>query len=192
MAAAMSLLRLGLSRGPLCPKRSLWAKWMVATKVPHVPPVRLTANVAPMELMFYFPSDPTVIFQDERNRGIEALPDLLTEIERFGARVLRVDLSSLSAEQRFHEYVKATIPAIHKRYEVKRMFGTARHSACWFGIQVPALLVKETVDAVGDTYPHRKSRNNVVTIHQFLTSAVVALKQGHLMIRRDHQQEGDA
>jgi len=139
MAAAMSLLRLGLSRGPLCPKRSLWAKWMVATKVPHVPPVRLTANVAPMELMFYFPSDPTVIFQDERNRGIEALPDLLTEIERFGARVLRVDLSSLSAEQRFHEYVKATIPAIHKRYEVKRMFGTARHSACWFGIQVPAL-----------------------------------------------------
>jgi hypothetical protein len=136
-----------------------------------------------MELTFYFPSDPTVIFQDERNQGIEAVSDLLTQIECFGTRVLRVDLSSLSGEQRFHEYVKATIPAIHKKYEVKRIFGTARHSACWFGIQVPALVVKEAVDAVGDTYPHRKSRNTVVTIHQFLSGAVAALKQDHLTIR---------
>src|SRR5690348_13102895 len=113
----------------------------------------------PMELTLYSPSDPAVLFQDERNQGIEAVPDLLTQIERFGASVLGVDLCSLSAEQRFHEYVKATIPAIHKKYEVKRIFGTARPCACWFRIQVPALLVKETVDAVGDTYPHRQSRN---------------------------------
>lgn len=145
-----------------------------------------------MELTFYFSCDPTVLFQDERNRGIEAVADLLTQVERFGARVLRVDSSALSAEQRFQEYVKATIPAVHKKYEVKRIFGTARHSACWFGIQVPALVVKESVDAVGDTYPHRKSQNTIVTIHQFLASAVMALKQGHLTIRRAQQQEGDA
>jgi hypothetical protein len=70
------------------------------------------------------PSDPTVLFQDERNQGIEAIPDLLTQIERFGAGVLQADLCSLSAEHRFHEYVNATIPAIHKKYEVKRIFGT--------------------------------------------------------------------
>ena len=144
-----------------------------------------------MELTLYFPSDPTVLFQDERNRGIEAIPALLKQIERFGARVLQVDLCSRSAEQRFQEYAKAIIPAVHKKYEVKRIFGTARHSACWFGIQVPALVVKETVDAVGDTYPHRKSGNTIVTIHQFLTAAVAALKQSHLTIQRDQQEEGD-
>jgi hypothetical protein len=144
-----------------------------------------------MELTLYFPSDPTVLFQDERNRGIEAIPALLEQLERIGATVRRVDLRPVSAEQRFHEYAKATIPAVHKKYEVKRIFGTARHSACWFGIQVPALVVKETVDAVGDTYPHRKSGSTIVTIHQFLTAAVAALKQSHLTIRRDQQEEGD-
>ena len=145
-----------------------------------------------MELTLYFPSDPTLLFHDERNRGIEAVPALLEQLECVGARVRRVDIRPLSSEQRFHEYTKATIPAVHKKYEVKRIFGTARHSACWFGIQVPALVVKETVDAVGDTYPHRKSENTIVTIHQFLAAAVVALEQGHLTIRRDQQQEGDA
>src|SRR5215471_8909548 len=115
-----------------------------------------------MELTFYFPSDPTLLIQDERNRGIEAVPGLLEQLERFGARVHRVDLRLLSAEQRFQEYTKVTIPAIHKKYEVKRMFGTNRRSACWFGMQVPELVVKETADAVGDTYPHRKSQNTVV------------------------------
>jgi hypothetical protein len=144
-----------------------------------------------MELTLYFPSDPTILFQDERNRGIEAVPTLLEQLERVGAMVRRIDLRPLSAEERFHEYTKATIPAVHKKYEVKRIFGTARHSACWFGIQVPALVVKETVDAVGDTYPHRKSGNVIVTIHQFLTAATAALKQGHITIRCDQQEEGD-
>ena len=138
-----------------------------------------------MELTFYFPSDATVLFQDERNRGIEAVPSLLEQLERFGARVRRIDLSLLTTEQRFHEYAKATIPAVHKKYEVKRIFGTIRRSACWFGQQVPALVVKETVDTVGDTYPHRGSGNTVVTIHQFLTAAVAALEQDRLTIGRE-------
>jgi hypothetical protein len=114
------------------------------------------------------------------------------QLERFGASLRRVDIRTMSAEQRFHEYTKATIPAVHKKYEVKRMFGANRHSACWFGLQVPALLVKETVDAVGDTYPHRKSANTLVTIHEFLAAAVAALKQDRLTARRKQQQEGDA
>jgi hypothetical protein len=128
-----------------------------------------------VELKFYFPSDPTLLFQDERNKGIEAVPALLERVEGLGAEVLRVDASKLSMERRFNEYAKATIPAVHKKYEVKRIFGTNRRSACWFGLQVPALVVKETVNAVGDTYPHRKSGNIVVTIHQFLTAALATL-----------------
>jgi len=51
----------------------------------------------------------------------------------------------------------------------------------WFGRQVPALVVKQAADSVGDTYPHRESGNLVVTIHQFLTGALAALAptRGH-------------
>jgi hypothetical protein len=125
-----------------------------------------------MKLTFYCPSDPALPFQDERNRGIDAVPSLLERLERKGARIRRIDPGTLSAERRFEEYARATIPAIYKKYEVKRIFGTNRHSACWFGLQVPALIVKQNPDDVGDTYPHRKSGNTIVTIHQFLTAAL--------------------
>lgn len=139
---------------------------------PHVHRVRLYANVRSMELTFYLPSDPAIPFQDERNRGMDAVPALLERLERRGAHVRRIDPLTLTAERRFEEYTKATIPAVYKKYEVKRVFGTNRHSACWFGLQVPALVVKPTPDAVGDTYPHRESGNRIVTIHEFLTATV--------------------
>ena len=128
-----------------------------------------------MELTFYYPLDLAIVFQDDRNKGIEAVPALLEELERRGATVNKIDPSTLSNDQRIHEYSKAIIPAVYKKYEVKRVFGTNRHSACWFGLQVPALVVKRTSDDVGDTYPHRKSPNTVVTIHDFLTTALAAL-----------------
>jgi len=136
-----------------------------------------------VELTFYFPSDPAIPFQDERNRGIEAVSALLELLERRGARVRRIDPLKLSAEQRFEEYTKATIPAIYKKYEVKRVFGTNRHSACWFGAQVPALVVKPTQDAVGDTYPRREAGNRIVTIHEFLSAAVASADEEHIRHR---------
>ncbi|MBF6570976.1 MAG: hypothetical protein IVW54_19090 [Candidatus Binataceae bacterium] len=130
-----------------------------------------------MDLTFYCGSDPTLLFHDERNNGIEAVPALLQKLESKGVNIRRIDPRPLTGEQRFHEYTKATIPAVYKKYEVKRIFGTNRHSACWFGVQVPALLVKHDDDEVGDTYPHRKSRNIVVTIHEFLTSTLGVLEK---------------
>lgn len=147
---------------------------LLPDRAPPVHRVRLYANVCAMELTFYFPSDSAIPFQDERNRGIDAVPALLERLERRGGRVHRIDPLKLSAERRFEEYTKATIPAIYKKYEVKRVFGTNRHSACWFGLQVPALVVKESSDSVGDTYPHRESRNTIVTIYQFLSAAVAS------------------
>jgi len=136
-----------------------------------------------MELTFYFPSDSAIPFDDDRNRGLDAVPALLDRLERRGVRVRRVDPLKLSAERRFEEYSKATIPAIYKKYEVKRVFGTNRHSACWFGLQVPALVVKPTADAVGDTYPHRESGNRIVTIHEFLSVAVATADDAHNPVR---------
>ncbi len=133
-----------------------------------------------MELTFYFPSDPAMLFQDDRNRGIDAVPHLLEELERRGARVRRIDPLKLSAEQRIEEYTKATIPAIYKKYEVRTIFGTNRRSACLFGLQVPALVVRPTPGAVGDTYPHRERPDTIVTIRDFLSNALAnpASEQG--------------
>jgi len=47
------------------------------------------------------------------------------------------------------------------------MLGTNRHSGCFFGAEVPALLVTNA-DSPGDTYSHRKG-NRIVAIRSFLT-----------------------
>lgn len=126
-----------------------------------------------MELIFIYPPNLAMVFQDERNKGIEVVPVLLSELERKGAKIHRIDPSTLTQDQRIHEYSRAIVPAVYKKYEVKRIFGTNRHSACWFGVQVPALIVKRGAeDIVGDTYPHRERSNSLVTIHDFLTSAL--------------------
>jgi hypothetical protein len=67
------------------------------------------------------------------------------------------------------------LPAVYKHYEVKRMLGTNRHSGCFFGAEVPALVVTDG-DSVGDTYPHRKG-NQIVTIRDFLTSLLASDNQ---------------
>jgi hypothetical protein len=130
-----------------------------------------------MELTFYCASDPAVRFNDARNRGIEVVRSLLEELERRGVKVRRIEPSTLSSEQLLDAYAQATIPAICKKYEVKRIFGTNQRSACWFGCEVPALLVKQTPDDIGDTYPHSTAENVVVTIHEFVTGALAAIRQ---------------
>lgn len=128
-----------------------------------------------MELTFYCASDPAVRFSDARNKGIEVVRSLLEELERRGVKVRTIDPRTLSSEQLLDAYAQATIPAICKKYDVKRIFGMKQHSACWFGCQVPALLVKETPDDIGDTYPHNTAENVLVTIHEFVTGALAAL-----------------
>lgn len=125
-----------------------------------------------MDIVLYRPSDPTIPFRDERfNSRFEEVPALLEQLGRKGANVQTIDPDTLSAQELYSAYTRATIPAVYKKYEVRRVFGTNRHSACWFGRHVPALVVKGDADDVGDTYPHMKGRT-VVTIHEFLTKAL--------------------
>lgn len=131
---------------------------------------------AVMELTFYCTSDPTVRFQDARNKGIEVVRSLLEELERRGVKVRTIDPRTLSSEQLLDAYAQARVPAICKKYDVKKVFGTSQHSTCWFGCQVPALLVKQTPDDIGDTYPHSTGENVVVTIYEFVTGVLAALR----------------
>jgi hypothetical protein len=120
-----------------------------------------------MEFTYYASSDPKQQpFAGEINEGIDLVPQLLKRLEGKGHTLTLTDTSTLNDENRIKSYVRATMPAVYKHYEVKRMFGTNRHSACFFGAQVPALLVVDG-DSVGDTYPHRKGKA-VKTIHSFL------------------------
>ncbi len=126
-----------------------------------------------MELTFFYPSDPAIVlYQHPQNRGIDAVPALLEEFQRRGVTVQRIDLTPMTEQERFHEYSRACTPAVCKRYEVKRMFGTNRQSALFFGLQVPALIVKQPDDPHGDTYPHRERPNTIVTIYDFLSNAL--------------------
>jgi len=124
-----------------------------------------------MDVIFYRPSDLTIPFRDERNNRFEQVPALLERLRGKGANVQTIDPDTLTAQELYSAYTRATIPAIYWKYEVKRVFGTNRHSACWFGRHVPALTVKRNADDVGDTYPHMKGRT-IVTIHEFLTKAL--------------------
>jgi len=113
-------------------------------------------------------------FSGERNEGIEAVPGLLRQLKEMSLEVEFVDVSNLADNDRFKAYMRVIWPAVHKHYEIKKMFGTNRRSACWFGAEVPALLVIDA-DPVGDTYPHRKG-NRITTIHDFLNGFLATLK----------------
>jgi hypothetical protein len=139
-------------------------------------PGTLAERPFPMELTFYSTSDPALRFGDERNRGIEVVRGLLEELERGGVKVRRIDPRTLTPQQLLDAYAQATIPAICKKYDVKSIFGTSNQLACWFGCQVPALLVEQTRDDVGDTYPHCTADNVVVTIHQFVSETLSAMR----------------
>ena len=126
--------------------------------------------------MIYFSSSDSdrKPFSGERNEGIEAVPGLLRQFREMCLEVEFVDVSNLTDNDRFKAYMRVIWPAVHKHYEIKKMFGTNRRSACWFGAEVPALLVIDA-DPVGDTYPHRKG-NRITTIHDFLIGLLATLK----------------
>jgi hypothetical protein len=126
-----------------------------------------------MNLTYFSSSDPThKALSRDCNMGIEAVPALLGELEARGYGVEFVDISSVSEGNRGKHYKCLVLPAAHKHYEIRKMFGTNQYSACWFGAEVPALHVIDT-DLVGDTYPHKKG-TRITTIHDFLTGLLAA------------------
>lgn len=124
-----------------------------------------------LHLAYFYSSDlRRKPFSNDRNEGIEAVPPLLRQLQASRYPVEFVDTSNLSENDRYQSYMRVTPPATYKHYEIRAMFGTNEHSACWFGAEVPALLVTDA-GAVGDTYPHRKG-NHIATIHDFLTALI--------------------
>ncbi len=120
-----------------------------------------------MKLTYFWSSDTTrKPFSADRNEGIEAVPHLLKELRARGCDVESVDTANMTEKQRFESYSHVALPAVYKHYDIRKMLGTNRRSACWFGAEVPALLAADS-DSIGDAYPHRKE-SRITTIHGFL------------------------
>ena len=105
------------------------------------------------------------------NKGMDAIPTLLKQARKMGLDVKEVDTANQTEKTRNESYLRVTMPAVHKRYELRKLLGTNRRSGCWFGAEVPALHVTSAGDVIGDTYPHRKGKR-VTTIHEFLVKLV--------------------
>jgi len=121
-----------------------------------------------MKLSYFWSSDDArKPFPGEQNEGIEAVRRLLEEVRAKGADVEFVDTAQFTEKARIEAYSRVALPAVYRHYEIKRMLGTNRRSGCFFGAEVPALLVTDR-DSPGDTYPHREG-HRIVTIHSYLS-----------------------
>jgi len=108
------------------------------------------------------------------NEGIEQVMDLLQEARRRGIEVEIVDARSLSQEDLAEAYNHAVLPSVWKRVGIRRVFGTRRSSATFFGTGVPALLAYERGRQYpSDVYPHREG-NRIITIRDFLMRLLAA------------------
>jgi hypothetical protein len=122
-----------------------------------------------MKLVYYFSSKRQPIAID-RNEGVEDVPKLLKRLDAKGHRVEMKDTAAMTEQQRNKAYISAIVPAVYRHYELRKMFGSNRISGCFFGAEVPALLVTDG-DSVGDTYPHRRE-DRISTIRSFLSELV--------------------
>ena len=93
---------------------------------------------------------------------------LLQQLETLGISWEAIETSTMSGEELSNLYTEAIGPAVYKKYHLRQVFGSKRHSGFLFGKGVPALLVYEPgKQDPSDVYPHRAG-NRIVTIRAFL------------------------
>ena len=128
-----------------------------------------------MEFKLYY-STAIQPFDDDRNEVYDNVPALLEQIENKGLKCHRIDISQLTEEQLTEAYIHSVVgPTQLKKYRVRQVFGSARHSGWLFGKQVPALVVYRSGSRVPeDVFPHAIG-GHIVTIREYLEK----LAHGH-------------
>lgn len=112
-------------------------------------------------------------FDSPVNEGFDEVPQLLEKVERKGITCERIDTSQLTDEEVFNAYMRSVIgPTQLKKYRVRQIFGSARHSGWLFGKQVPALVVygSSGSQVPEDIFPHATG-GHTVTIRDYLEKA---------------------
>ena len=121
-----------------------------------------------MKLVLYH-NTTTQPFDDPRNGGFAHVLDLLKQLEKRSIKCEVIDTSQLTDAQVGEAYIHSVVgPTQLKKYRVRQIFGSARHSGWLFGKQVPALVVYLSGSQVPeDVYPHEE-QGRTVTIEQYL------------------------
>lgn len=109
-----------------------------------------------MKLEFFYDSTVEPFKADDLN-----LPEVLDLLKRLKGKKMDVvahDVAGWDDAMRMEHYLRGVVPAVMKKYGIRRVFGSARTSGWLFGRQVPALIVTEDGRVV-DIYPHTFAGN---------------------------------
>lgn len=120
------------------------------------------------------------------NEGFDLneIKSFLQQLENLGVSWEAIETSTMSGEELSNLYIEAIGPAVYKKYHVRQVFGSKRHSGFLFGKQVPALLVYEPGEEYpSDVYPHRAG-NRIVTIRTFLENLLKKLERAPMTVKR--------
>ena len=124
--------------------------------------------------LYYDATNPGTTWKNvEPNEGLETILARLKEFKR-SRNLEALNTATMTEEERSKAYIQAVVPSVLKKYRIRKVFGSQRHSASAFGRGVPALLVYEdNGDVPIDVYPH-ENLGRIVTIYEFLTGQTPA------------------
>jgi hypothetical protein len=89
----------------------------------------------------------------------------------------------------YRAYADAWLPSVSKKFGIRRVFGTRHLGGCFFGREVPALLVfKDDEEQPVNVYPHEE-HGRIVTIKEFMQALLSAGERGILEGDRDPGKE---
>jgi|ERR1700730_270025 len=99
------------------------------------------------------------------NADIDAALDRIEDLRREG----KVQVVELRDDEVQAVYLRATTPSVMKKYPIRQVFGSRKHSASQFARGVPALVVQSASGTMAeDVFPHKESER-IVTIHEALS-----------------------
>ncbi len=118
-----------------------------------------------MKLEFYY-------HKEESNKEeVAKILNILEKLKKKGVTYATTETSKLTEEERARLYIKAITPSVHRKYKIRKVFGTNRQSGFLFGKKVPALLVYERGEFPTDIYPHI-AYSRIVRIEEFLKNHI--------------------
>lgn len=122
-----------------------------------------------MKLVIYYDST-TEPLGSSTNAGFDEALKLVQTLQKKGAPIQLINTGHISQEELQKGYFNAVGASVLKKYRIRQVFGSRRHSGWLFGKGVPALLVFDRSDKLpDDVYPH-ELLGRTVTIKEFLDS----------------------
>ncbi len=128
--------------------------------------VVVVVEVLKLKLIFFFDSS---VQPFEGKGDLDGISQMLEQLKKKGFIVKQTDVRDFSEADVYDIYMEAMIPSVRKKYRIRQVFGSQRHSGFLFAKHVPALLVYENPKAQhpSDVYPREEGRR-LVGIEDFL------------------------